>query len=98
MKRTVLTMALCVTLAGGTAMAEENRAPVKKDQSPGKDHYFTVQAFYPISTNKSKEDSTWANFTLIYGQIGSVVGADLSYIASIVRHDMKGVQGSGVFA
>ncbi|HDP79259.1 MAG TPA: hypothetical protein ENN21_00285 [Spirochaetes bacterium] len=97
MKRIVLTMALCVTLAGGAAIAEENRA-AKKEPSREKDHYFTVQAFYPISTNKSKEDSTWANFTLIYGQIGSVVGADLSYIASIVRHDMKGLQGSSVFA
>ncbi len=98
MKRCIAGMILCAALAGAPAAAVEEPAAEKKQAAVKKDHYFTVQVLYPLSTNKDREDTTYANFALIYGQIGSVSGVDLSYISSIVRHDMKGVQASGIFA
>lgn len=89
MKKMYIATLLAAALSSAAFAAEGEGETVKADS-----HYFTVQAFYPVSTNKSRDDFTYANFTLAYGRIGEVKGADLSYGLSIVGRDVTGFQGS----
>lgn len=93
MKKMYVATLLVAAMSGAAFAGDGETGTPKADR-----HYFSVQAFYPVSTNKSKEDFTYANFTLAYGRIGEVRGADLSYGLSMVRRGLTGFQGSCLLA
>jgi len=93
MKKMYVATLLVAAMSGAAFAGDEETGTPKADR-----HYFSVQAFYPVSTNKSKDDFTYANFTLAYGRIGEVRGVDLSYGLSLVGRGLTGFQGSCLLA
>ena len=96
----VLMMGAVVTAFAAEQVEEKKKVEtaVVEEKAEPETHYFAVQLLYPLSTNKGMYDHTYANFSLLYGRIGRVTGVDMSYLASVVSHDMTGLQTSYVFA
>lgn len=93
MKKTILALILMVPLLGIgiPATAQEEVEETKEN------HYFlNLSLFYPVSLNKTKDDSTNINLSLIYSRVGYVSGVDISLLASAVSHRLRGVQICGL--
>jgi hypothetical protein len=73
------------------AWAEE-----KAKEPPGKHHLFNFSIYYPLSINKSKNDSVNLNLSLVYGHVGRVNGIDLAAFGSVVEDDLRGIQLTGL--
>ncbi|MCP5109077.1 MAG: hypothetical protein GY950_37190, partial [bacterium] len=67
----------------------------KKPEPKGEHYGFNASLFYPVSINKTPYDSVNFNLTLFYSRVGRVSGFDLACIASVIKHNMKGVQITG---
>lgn len=61
-------------------------------------HPVNLSFFYPISTNRNPEVSTYFRLNLLYGDIGSVNGVDLNGLVGRIRRDMVGFQASGIYS
>ena len=93
MKKTILALILMIPLLGIDipATAQEEVEETKEN------HYFlNLSLFYPVSLNKTKDDSTNINLSLIYSRVGYVSGVDISLLASAVSHRLRGVQICGL--
>ncbi len=62
----------------------------------GRHLFFNLSIYYPFSINKSKNDSTNINLSLIYGHVGQVHGFDLAAVVSAVEDNVKGLQVAGL--
>jgi hypothetical protein len=83
-----------LSLHFGLAQEKPEEQPQKKGPKPC--HYFlNVSIFYPLSINKTKNDSANINLSLFYGHIGSVEGVDLGGLVSVIKNELKGLQITG---
>jgi len=68
-------------------------------QLPGQSyHNVTWGLIYPISTNKSKTDSTRVNLALIQNSVGEVSGANICGFSAISKGSVTGVQTSFLYS
>ncbi|UCC41568.1 MAG: hypothetical protein JSV96_09195 [Candidatus Aminicenantes bacterium] len=93
MKKIILALILMVALLGIgiPATAQEEDEEIK-----GKNYFLNLSLFYPVSLNKTKEDSTNINLSLIYSRVGYISGVDLSLVGSAVSHRLRGIQICGL--
>ncbi len=66
------------------------------EEEEGKKYSVNLSLWYPVSINKTKHDTVNLNLSLLYGKVGYVNGLDLSLIASVITHDLEGVQLCGL--
>jgi hypothetical protein len=87
-------MCFCLMMAltfVGLCQEQEDRADAR--------HYIVnVSVFYPFSFNRTRNDTTNVNLSLVYGHVGGVKGLDLSLMVSAVSNKMTGVQITGLAA
>lgn len=84
-----------LSLHFGLAQEESEEQPQKKE--PKSRHYFlNASIFYPLSINKTKNDTANINLSLFYGHIGSVEGVDLGGLVSVIKNELKGLQITGL--
>jgi hypothetical protein len=74
-----------------SAQAEEEKPTYSSRHYP-----INLAIWYPLSINRTQHDSANLNFTLLYGRMGSVRGLDLSFGASALNHELKGIQIAGI--
>jgi hypothetical protein len=67
-----------------------------QEEEEGKKYSVNLSLWYPVSINKTKHDTVNLNLSLLYGRVGYVNGLDLSLIASVITHDLEGVQLCGL--
>ncbi|MCK4646694.1 MAG: hypothetical protein KAU46_10605 [Candidatus Aminicenantes bacterium] len=80
-------------------MAGFNLSLLTKDllSEPRSGHYFfNFSIAYPLSINKSKQDSTNINLSLFYGHVGQIQGLDVSGLVSAVEGNINGLQIAGL--
>lgn len=80
-------------------MAGFNLSLLTKDllSEPRSEHYFfNFSIAYPLSINKSKQDSTNINLSLFYSHVGQVHGLDVSGLVSAVEGNINGLQIAGL--
>jgi hypothetical protein len=87
--RTFLVLLVLAGAICGTGYAEADGYPT---------HPVNLSLFYPISTNRDPEVSTYLRLNLIYSDIGAVRGVDLNGIGGRIRRDMVGFQASGIYS
>jgi hypothetical protein len=77
-------------------LAQEKPEEQSQKKGPKSHHYFlNASIFYPLSINKTKDDSANINLSLFYGHIGSVEGVDLGGLVSVIKKRLKGLQITG---
>ena len=77
-------------------LAQEKPGGDSQKTGPKSRHYFlNASIFYPLSINKTKNDSANINLSLFYGHIGSVEGVDLGGFVSVIKNELKGLQITG---
>jgi hypothetical protein len=60
-------------------------------------HYpVNLSLWYPVSINRTPQDSANINFTLLYGRIGTVQGLDLAVGGSVLEQGLQGIQIAGL--
>ena len=57
-----------------------------------------LSLFYPVSLNKSKQDTANVGLSLVYGHLGSVRGLDISLGAAALERSLEGIQMAGLIA
>lgn len=77
----------------GIIFAQEDR---DEKEEAGKKYAVNLSLWYPVSINKTKNDTVNLNLTLLYSRVGYVYGLDLSLIGSAISHDLDGVQLCGL--
>ncbi len=98
MKKKILTLFMIISLLGITANSFAQEEDEEIEEIKGKHYVVNLSLYYPISLNKTKNDSVNLNLGLLYSHVGYVSGFDLSGLASAVSHRMEGVQISGLAA
>lgn len=98
MKKKILALLMIIFLLGITANLFAQEEDTETEEIKGKHYAINLSLYYPISLNKTKNDSVNLNLGLLYSHVGYVSGFDLSGLASVVSHRMEGVQLSGLFA
>lgn len=95
MKRDAIFLLLLFVILAvpGVVFAQEEE---KVEEAEGKKYAVNLSLWYPISINKTKNDTVNLNLTLLYSRVGYVNGLDLSLIASAISHDLDGVQICGL--
>jgi hypothetical protein len=68
------------------------------DEPAPRHRVLNLSLFYPVSLNRSKQDSANISLSLLYGHLGSVRGLDFSLGAAAVERSLQGVQLAGLFA
>ena len=77
-------------------LAQEKPGEQSQKTGPKSRHYFlNASIFYPLSINKTKNDTANINLSLFYGHIGGVEGVDLGGIVSVIKKELKGLQITG---
>jgi hypothetical protein len=77
----------------GLVFAQEEE---EVEEEEGKKYAVNLSLWYPVSINKTKNDTVNLNLALLYSRVGYVNGLDLSLIASAISHDLDGVQICGL--
>jgi hypothetical protein len=91
---TILFMTL-LSVSNLILFAQEEGEEEKSAYSPR--HYpVNLSLWYPVSINRSLDDSANLNFTLLYGRIGTIKGLDLAIGASVLTQELKGLQVTGI--
>lgn len=98
LKKKILALLMIIFLLGITANLFAQEEDTETEEIKGKHYAVNLSLYYPISLNKTKNDSVNLNLGLLYSHVGYVSGFDLSGLASVVSHRMEGVQLSGLFA
>ncbi|MBN1272293.1 MAG: hypothetical protein JXB26_08485 [Candidatus Aminicenantes bacterium] len=88
-----LSLALCL-LGTGTGLF----CGPDEDDRPGKHYVFNLSLYYPISLNKTKNDTVNVNLGLLYSHVGTIKGLDICGLASAASHRLEGLQICGLFA
>ena len=84
---------LAIFCIQGIIFAQEDR---DEKEEAGKKYAVNLSLWYPVSINKTKNDTVNLNLTLLYSRVGYVYGLDLSLIGSAISHDLDGVQLCGL--
>jgi hypothetical protein len=82
---------LCVSSIQLSAQEEEEKPSFSPRHYP-----VNLSLWYPVSINRSPNDSANLNFTLLYGRIGTVKGLDLAIGASALTERLEGLQIAGL--
>jgi len=82
---------LCVSSLQLFAQEEEEKPLISPRHYP-----INLSLWYPVSINRTPNDSANLNFTLLYGRMGKVKGLDLAIGASALTNGLKGLQITGV--
>ncbi len=90
----VLLIMFAFLINQGQVFAQEDKEEEKEE---GKKYTVNLSLWHPVSINKTKHDTVNLNLSLLYGRVGYVNGLDLSLIASVITHDLEGVQLCGGF-
>jgi hypothetical protein len=64
----------------------------KPEEPPPRHRAVNLSLFYPVSTNRTKQDTANVSLSLLYGHLGTVRGLDLSLGAAVVERSLEGVQ------
>ncbi len=80
----------------GHVFAQENYEEEEEEEIEGKKYSVNLSLWYPVSINKTINDTVSLNLTLLYSRVGYVYGLDLSLIASALSHELDGVQICGL--
>lgn len=70
----------------------------KTDQPALLHRVLNLSLFYPVSINRSKQDTANISLSFLYGHLGSVRGFDLSLGAAALEGSLEGVQLAGLIA
>jgi len=71
----------------------------KKEEPPEPRHRaVNLSLFFPVSLNRSKQDTANISLSLLYGHLGSVRGLDISLGAAAVEKSLEGAQLAGLAA
>lgn len=70
----------------------------REDRADARHYIVNASIFYPFSLNRTRNDTTNVNLSLVYGHVGGVKGLDLSLMVSAVSNKMTGVQITGLAA
>jgi hypothetical protein len=89
----VLLLLFVILAVPGLVFAQEKE---EVEETEGKKYAVNLSLWYPVSINKTKNDTVNLNLTLLYSRVGYVYGLDLSLIASAISHDLDGVQICGL--
>lgn len=89
----VLLIMFAFLINQGQVFAQEDKEEEKEE---GKKYAVNLSLWHPVSINKTKHDTVNLNLSLLYGKVGYVNGLDLSLIASVITHDLEGVQLCGL--
>jgi hypothetical protein len=83
---------LCALNLNLLAQEEEEEKPTYSAR-----HYtVNLSLWYPVSINRSPQDSANINLTFLYGRIGTVQGFDLAIGASVLEEGLQGIQVAGL--
>jgi len=93
LKKSIFVLILIVLLLG---ISVPTTAQEEDEEIKGKHYFLNLSLFYPVSMNKTKEDSTNINLSLIYSRVGYVSGVDISLVGSAVSHRLQGIQICGL--
>jgi hypothetical protein len=75
---------------------EETKKQPRREEAKPKHYVFNASFYYPLSINKSKNDSTNINLSLFYGRVGRVKGIDMAAGVSVIKNHLKGIQITGL--
>jgi len=70
----------------------------KPAEPPPRHRLLNLSLFYPVSLNRSKEDTANISLSLLYGHLGSVRGLDISLGAAGLERSLVGIQLAGLIA
>lgn len=90
-----LSWALALMLLVTCALSGQEKEP----EEPAPRHrVINLSLFYPLSLNRSRQDTADISLSLLYNRLGSVRGFDLSLGATGLEDSLKGVQLAGLLA
>lgn len=93
-KRRTAILILALLLVPGARAVQE-----AKDEPPSPRHRpVNLSLFFPVSTNRSKQDTAKVSLSLLYGHLGGVRGIDISLGAAALEKSLEGVQLAGLVA
>src|SRR4030042_5984782 len=80
------------------APAAQAGQEAKPDEPPPRHRVVNLSLFYPVSMNRTKQDTANINLSLLYGHLGSVRGLDISLGAAALERSLEGIQLAGLIA
>lgn len=89
----VLSLALFLLGSGLDILGQEEDV-----EPPGRHYVINFSLYYPISLNKTKNDSVNFNLGLIYTHVGTIRGVDITGFASAASRRLEGIQVCGFLA
>ena len=96
-KFSLFTLVLCLLCLNSFAAVQED-GEGEGVVVRGRHYFFNLSLFYPVSLNRTKEDSVNLNLSLLYGRVGYVRGIDLAGFASVIEHRLQGIQAAGLMS
>jgi len=70
----------------------------KPDEPPPRHRVLNLSLYYPVSMNRTKQDTANISLSLLYGHLGSVRGLDISLGAAALERSLEGIQLAGLIA